>query len=140
MYEIAKIQSQIEAKLEKEVLEPVRANDEMIETCIWVLVLKHRSDLNQNVKDTRLAHGWKEWSVQAAELQYFWIDAENQKKEGHRFYKMDESSIQVLQEDLTAFQALASTHTTTIRNLLEEFNNDQLLLMLEIERALKEAT
>ena len=53
---------------------------------------------------------------------------------------MDESSIQVLQEYLTAFQALASTHTTAIGNLLAEFDDDQLLLMLETERAFKKAT
>ena len=41
------------------------------------------------------------------------------------FYKMDENSIQILREDLIEeFQALARTHTTAIRNLLEEFNDD----------------
>ena len=45
------------------------------------------------------------------ELQTFGADAENQKKEGRRFYKMDENSIHVLHEDLTEeFQALANTH------------------------------
>ena len=47
---------------------------------------------------------------------------------------MDENSIQILHEDLTKeFQALDQTHTTAIGNLLEEFNNDQLLLMIETE-------
>ena len=54
---------------------------------------------------------------------------------------MDETSIHVLQEDLTdEFQALASTHTTAIGNLLEEFNDDQLLLVLETKCAFKEAS
>ena len=49
---------------------------------------------------------------------------------------MDENSIQVLHEDLTEeFRALASTHTTTIGKLLEEFNDDQLLSMLDTENA-----
>ena len=49
---------------------------------------------------------------------------------------MDDNSIQILREDLTEeFQALARTHTMTIKNLLEEFNDDQLLLMLDTERA-----
>ena len=47
---------------------------------------------------------------------------------------MDENNIQILDEDLTEeFQALARTHTMTIKNLLEEFNDDQLLLMLDTE-------
>ena len=43
----------------------------------------------------------------------------------------------MVHEDLIEeFQALASMHTTVIRNLLEEFN-DQMLLMLGTERASK---
>ena len=87
--------------------------------------------LNRKVKET-LASGWKEWLAQAAELQVLRADAESPKKEDHGFYKMDKNSIQMVWEDVTKdFQALAKTHTTTIESLLEEFNNDQLLIMLE---------
>mgnify|MGYP000064132998 CR=1 FL=1 len=49
---------------------------------------------------------------------------------------MDNTSIQMVREDLTKdFCALSNTHTKTIGRLLEEFNDDQLLLMLDIERA-----
>ena len=45
----------------------------------------------------------------------------------------------MVQEEFTEdFQALAETHTMAIESLLEEFNDDQLLLMLETERAFHE--
>ena len=92
VYEIAKIQSQIEAKQAKEELETLRAKDEMIATRIRVLILKHRSELDQKVEETP-AHEWKEWSVQGTKnLQYFRADTKNQKKEGRGFYKMDETT------------------------------------------------
>ena len=77
--------------------------------------------------------------AQAAKLQLLRTDAENRKKEGHDFYKMDEYNIQMVQEDLTEdFQALAKTHTMEIGNLLEEFNDDQLLLLIEMEKDFQE--
>ena len=45
---------------------------------------------------------------------------------------MDENSIQLLREDLTMeFHALARSHTTAIEQLLEDFNDDQMLFRLE---------
>ena len=47
---------------------------------------------------------------------------------------MDEKNIEILHEDLAKeFQALAKSHTTAIEQLLEEFNDDQILLKLEAE-------
>mgnify|MGYP000011047490 FL=1 len=93
---------------------------------------KHRLTLNCKVEEA-LARGWNEWSAEGAELQVFRADAENRRKEGRGFYKMDENNIQILREDLTKeFYALAQMHTTT-RHLLEEFNDDQMLLRLESE-------
>ena len=52
---------------------------------------------------------------------------------------MDENNIQMVWEDLTEdFQALAKIHTTEIGNLLKEFNDDQLLLLIETEQAFEE--
>ena len=52
---------------------------------------------------------------------------------------MDDNSIQMIREDLTKdFHALADTHTKAIGTLLEEFNDDQMLLMIETEQALNE--
>ena len=45
---------------------------------------------------------------------------------------MDENSIHLLHEDLIReFQALARSHTTAIEQLLEDFNDDQMLFRLE---------
>ena len=47
---------------------------------------------------------------------------------------MDENNIQLLREDLTEeFYALARSHTTAIEQVLEDFNDDQMLFRLEAE-------
>ena len=52
---------------------------------------------------------------------------------------MDDNSIQMIREDLTKdFHALADTHTKAIGTLLEEFNDDQMLLMIDTERAMND--
>ena len=52
------------------------------------------------------------------------------------FYKLDNTSIGMVQEDLNEdVCALADTHTKAIGRLLEDFHDDQLLLMLDTERA-----
>ena len=45
---------------------------------------------------------------------------------------MDETSIQTLSEDLTEeYHTLAKSHTAGIEQLLEEFNDDQMMFCLE---------
>mgnify|MGYP000364907296 CR=1 FL=1 len=52
---------------------------------------------------------------------------------------MDDNNIQMIREDLTEdFHALADAHTKAIGTLLEEFNDDQMLLMIETEQALND--
>ena len=47
---------------------------------------------------------------------------------------MDENNILLLREDLTEeFHAMAKSHTTTIEQLLEDFNDDKMLLRVEAE-------
>ena len=47
---------------------------------------------------------------------------------------MDEINIQILRENLTEeYHNLAKSHTATIEQLLEEFNNDQMMFLLEVE-------
>ena len=47
---------------------------------------------------------------------------------------MGENGIQLLCEDLTEeFHALAKSHTTAIKQLLEDFNEDQMLFRIEVE-------
>ena len=47
---------------------------------------------------------------------------------------MDENNIELLREDVTEeYHALAMSHTAAIEQLLEEFNDDQMLFRLESE-------
>ena len=70
---------------------------------------------------------WKEWSQQAAELQTLRADAENRRKTGDKFYKMDEESIVTIGEELSEdFFALAEEHLKEIRGLVERLDDGQL--------------
>ena len=45
---------------------------------------------------------------------------------------MDENNIQLLHENLPEeFHALAKSHTTAIKQLLEDFNDDEMLFRLD---------
>ena len=47
---------------------------------------------------------------------------------------MDENNINMIREDLTKdLHALANAHTKAIGTLLDEFNDDQMMLMIETE-------
>ena len=55
-------------------------------------------------------------------------------KIGNGFYKMDKQNITTIREDLANdFYPLAMTHSDEIRKMLEEFEDDQLLLAMELE-------
>ena len=72
--------------------------------------------------------------TQAAELQTLRADAENRKKTGDKFYKMDEESIVNIQEELSEdFYALAEEHLKEIRGLVERLDDGQLATQLELE-------
>ena len=78
---------------------------------------------------------WKEWSQQAAELQTLRADAENRRKTGDKFYKMDEESIVTIREELSEdFFALAEEHLKEIRGLVERLDDGQLATQLELEK------
>ena len=77
---------------------------------------------------------WREWAQQAAELQTLRADAENRKKTGDKFYKMDEDSIVNIREELSEdFYALAEEHLKEIRGLVERLDDGQLATQLELE-------
>ena len=104
------------------------------------MVMKQRQLLNRKINET-LDAGWKAWSAQAAELQVLRADAENRQKEGKGFLKMDKNNIALVREDLEEdFCALADGHTSAIIALLEEFNDDQMVLRLDAEKALEITT
>ena len=113
-----------DAKETREELELCRAQVSLDKTRIKILINKHRHQLNIKIEET-LGRAWQECSTQAIELHVLCADAENRRKEGRGFYKMDENSIQTLREDLTEeYHNLAKSHTAAIEQLLEEFNDD----------------
>ena len=105
----------------------------MDDTRIKIQIDKYRQKLNRKIEEM-LCRAGQEWSAQAAEFHVLRTDAENRRKEGRGFYKMDENNIQTLREDLTEeYHNLAKSHITAIEQLLEEFNDDQMMFRLEVE-------
>ena len=78
---------------------------------------------------------WKEWSQQAAELQTLSADAENRRKAGDKFYKMDKESIVTIREELLDdFFSLVEAHLGAVRGLVERLDDDQLDTQLQLEK------
>ena len=64
----------------------------------------------------------------------FSSELENWPKEGKGFYKLDEESVTTIQEDLTNdYCSLDQLQSMEITKLLEEFGEDQLQLVVELE-------
>ena len=91
-FEIVKAKIEREAATDKDELDTLRAKYKMEEARIKPLVVKDWVKLNQKIEKA-LAHGWKQWLAHTAELHVFQADAENRKKEGHGFNKMDKNGI-----------------------------------------------
>ena len=124
-------QYQENAKAAREELEAHQAQIGMGDTCIKILIDKYCQQLTKKIEET-LRHAGQAWSAQAAELHILRADAENRRKEGRGFYKMDEHSIQTLRADLTEdYHNLVKSHTAAIKQLLEEFNDYQMMFLLE---------
>ena len=86
-----------------------------------------------------LANGQKTWSNQAAELQVLRADHENRKKQGQGFFKMDEASITVTWEELeTDIYELTTRHKEEIHKMLEEFDDQQIATLVELDAYEKE--
>ena len=125
----AKLQAEVHSS--KEELEAIRAQPGMDETRIRSLIEKHRQHLTKKVEEA-LSRAGEEWAAQAAELHILRANAENRRKEGRGFYKIDEASIQNLHVDLTEdYHTLVKSHTAAIEQLLEDFNDDQMMFRLE---------
>ena len=70
-----------------------------------------------------------------AQLQTLRADAENRKKAGDKFYKMDEESIVTIREELSEdFFALAEAHLKEVRGLVERLDDGQLETQLQLEK------
>ena len=59
---------------------------------VKAILNRHKQKMHQAITKT-LDEGWKQWSVQAVELQLLRANHENKKKQGQGFFKMDEASI-----------------------------------------------
>ena len=133
MYELLVAKCQADAKTAKEALENYITQSGMYDLRIRILIGKFRQQLTTKVEET-LGRAGEACSAQAAELHILRVDAENRRKEGRGFYKMDEASIQTLRANLTEdYHALVKSHTAAIEQLLEDFNDDQMMFQLEAE-------
>ena len=82
----------------------------------------------------RSVQWWSKWAQQAAELQTLQADAENRRKEGDNFYKMDAESIVTIRELSDDFLSLAWEQLVAVRRLVEQLDDDQLGTQLQFER------
>ena len=132
-YALLHTKLQVEVNELKAALELARAQPRVDATRMKILIDKHRDLLNRRVEEAFQRAG-EEWAAQAAELHVLRADAENRRKEGRGFFKMDEASVQNLREDLTEdYLSLVKSHTAAIEQLLEDFNDDQMVFRLEAE-------
>mgnify|MGYP000391435637 FL=1 len=122
-----------EAERAKEELETSKMQPGLDEVRLRILIGRHRQHLTKKVEEA-FGRAGEEWAAQAAELHILRADAENRRKEGRGFYKMDEASIQTLRADLTEdYHTLVKSQTAAIEQVLEDFNDDQMLFRLEAE-------
>ena len=91
-WEFLSAKLQAEANSAKDELEANRAQPGMDDTRIRILIDKHRQHLTKKVEES-FGRAGEEWAAQAVELHILRTDAENRRKEGRGFYKMDEASI-----------------------------------------------
>ena len=86
-----------------------------------------------------MARGWQAWSTQVVELHIFHADQENRWKEGKGFFKFNKLSITTIRMELANdYHSLSQPHSMEIQKLLEEFGDDQLQLVVELEAYEKE--
>ena len=86
-------------KLKKE-KEAMAEKVEMDIRRIRIIIRGWRERLHKRLEENTAAI-WGRWSKQVAKLQLLCADAENQKKAGDFFYKMDQESIITIREELT---------------------------------------
>ena len=63
------------------------------------------------------------------------VDAENRRKHGDEFYKLDKESIEAIKEELSDdFLSLANEQMVAVRQLVAQLDDDQLDNQLQFER------
>ena len=80
-------------------MESNQAQISMYDTRIKILIDRHRQHLSKKIEEAFGRTG-EEWAAQDVELHISRVDAENRRKEGRGFYKMNDASIQTLRVDL----------------------------------------
>ena len=69
---------------------------------------------------------WSKWEKQTTELHILQADAENWRKEGDEFYKMDAESMVTLREELADdFLSLADEQLAVVWRLVEQLDDDE---------------
>ena len=82
---------------------------------------------------------WSKWSKQVAKLQLLRANAENQRKEGDEFSKLDKESIVDVKEELADdFLALVDEMIAVVRRLVAWLDEDQFENQVQFERYEKE--
>ena len=114
----------VETKLEFELgSAALKYKHTMGEDKVWAILMRHREQMCHMVSES-LDKGWKTWSTQATELQMPRADHENPKKQGSWFFKMDETSITTVRDDLANdIYELTTHHMKEINKMLDEFED-----------------
>ena len=81
-----------------------------------------------------LDKGWKTWSTQATELQLLQADHENRKKQGPGFLNVDETSINMVREELANdIYELIAQHKEEINKMLDKFEDKQITTTVQLD-------
>ena len=122
------------ANLKKSVAE-ARNRYQAITDNVHILLQMNRERFTAQLKTT-LDKGWTAWASQAAKLHAYRADWENRRKDGHRFYKLNEESIAAIREDLAQdYRTLADQHSEELAQLLDDFGESQEDLFHQITQA-----
>ena len=98
-----------------------------------MILMRHKEETHRMVSEP-LDNGWRTWSAQAAELQLLRADHENRKKQGSRFFKMDESSINMVREELmNDISQLTAQHMEEINRMLDKFKDQQIMTAMQLD-------
>ena len=97
----------------------------MGEDKVWA-IMRHKEQMHQMLLES-LEKGWKTWSTQEAEVQLLRTDHENWKNQGPWFFKMDETNVNMIREELANdIYELVEQHMEEVNKLLDEFEDQQI--------------
>ena len=100
---------------------------------VCLILSRHKANTRQMVAES-LDNGWKTRSAQATELQLLSADHENREKQGQGFFKMDEATIATIQEELAHdIYELSTRHKEEITKLMEEYEDQQMATVVELD-------